>query len=105
MWRSVLKLQSRGTSSPHCDRDCHPPGDKTKEGCAPHRLTGSTANTHIRKPRRLQNLIQKINNLTSRTTAVLQWIRANNDIHENKVADQLPKEGSMKQKSLSETRG
>jgi len=53
----------------------------------------------------LQNLIQKINNLTSRTTAVLQWIRANNDIHENKVADQLPKEGSMKQKSLSETRG
>ena len=52
-WRSVLKLQSRSTSIPHCDRDCHPAGEKTKEGCAPHRLPICTAITCIRKSRRL----------------------------------------------------
>ena len=45
----------------------------------------------------LQNLIQSLNNLTSRTTALLQWIPAHTGIHENKVAN--------KQKCLSETRG
>jgi len=46
-WRSVLKLQSKSTSTPHCDRDCHPARDKTKEGCAPHRLLICTAPNEI----------------------------------------------------------
>ena len=52
-WRSVHKLQSRSTSTPRRDRDCHPAGDTTKEGCAPHRLPICTAITRIRKSRRL----------------------------------------------------
>ena len=28
-WRSVLKLQSRSTSTPHRNRDCQPDGDNT----------------------------------------------------------------------------
>ena len=52
-WRSVLKLQNSSTSTPHHDRDCHSAPDKTKEGCAPHRLSICTAITHIRKSRRL----------------------------------------------------
>ena len=55
--RSVLKLQRRST--PHCNRDCHPAGDKTKEGCAPHRLPINTEITGIRKPRRQH--LSKIN--------------------------------------------
>ena len=49
----------------------------------------------------LRNLIQILNSLTSRTTAVLQWIPAHTGIHGNKVADQLAKEGSMKQQPKS----
>ena len=60
--RCVLKLQSRSTSTPHCDRECHPAGDNTKEGCAPHRLPISTAITGIRKPRSLKTTsYEKIN--------------------------------------------
>ena len=44
----------------------------------------------------LHNLIQSLNNLTSRTTAVLQWIPAHTGIHGNKVAN--------KQKCLSNKR-
>ena len=35
----------------------------------------------------LRNLIQSLNSMTSRTTAVLQWIPAHTDIHGNEVAD------------------
>ena len=52
-WRYVLKLQSRSTGTPHRDRDCLPAEDKTKEGCAPHRLPICTAITRIRKSSRL----------------------------------------------------
>jgi len=45
----------------------------------------------------LRNVIQSLNSLTSRTTAVLQWIPAHTDIHGNEVAYQLAKEGSKKQ--------
>ena len=45
----------------------------------------------------LRTLIQILNNLTSRTTVVLQWISAHTDIHGNEVADQLAKEGCKKQ--------
>jgi len=51
----VLKLQSRNTNTPHCDIDCHLVGDKTNEGCAPHRLPMCTAITRIRKSRRLHH--------------------------------------------------
>ena len=46
-FRFNIKLQSRSTSTPYRDRDCHPVGDKTKEG--PHRLPICTAITRIRK--------------------------------------------------------
>ena len=49
----------------------------------------------------LRNLIQSLNSLTSRTTAVLQWIPAHTDIHGNEVADKLAKEGSKKQQLKS----
>jgi len=42
----------------------------------------------------LRNVIQSINSLTSRTTAVLQWIPAHTGIHGNEVAHQLAKEES-----------
>ena len=49
----------------------------------------------------LRNLIQSLNSLTSRTTAVLQWIPAHTGIYGNEVADQLAKEGSKKQQPKS----
>ena len=49
----------------------------------------------------LQNLIQSLNSLTSRTTAVLQWIPAHTSIRGNEVANQLAKEGSKKQQPKS----
>ena len=49
----------------------------------------------------LRNLIQSLNSLTSRTTAVLQWIPAHTGIHGHEVADQLAKEGSKKQQHKS----
>ena len=49
----------------------------------------------------LRNLIQSLNSMTSRTTAVLQWIPAHTGIHGNEVADQLAKEGSKKQQPKS----
>ena len=49
----------------------------------------------------LRKLIQSLNSLTSRTTAVLQWIPANTGINGNEVADQLAKEGSKKQQPKS----
>ena len=49
----------------------------------------------------LRNLIQSLNSLTSRTTAILQWIPAHTSIHGNQVADQLAKEGSKKQQPKS----
>ena len=49
----------------------------------------------------LQSLMQSLNSLTSRTTAVLQWIPAHTVIHGNEVADQLAKEGSKKQQPKS----
>ena len=52
-WRYVFKLQSRSTGTPRRGRDCHPAGDTTKEGCAPHRLPICTAITSIRNYRRL----------------------------------------------------
>mgnify|MGYP000031196869 CR=1 FL=1 len=102
-WRYVLKLQSRTTSTPHRDRDCQPAGDKTKEGCAPHRLPICTAITRIRKSRRLHltKFNTKLNSLASRTTAVLQWIPTHTGIHGNEVADQLAKEGIKRQQPKS----
>ena len=44
----------------------------------------------------LHNLVQGLNSLTSRTTAVLKWIPTHTGIHGNEVADQLAKEGSKK---------
>ena len=101
-WRYVLKLQSRNTSTPHRDRDCHPAGDKTKEGCAPHRPPICTA-LASGKPEdyTLRNVIQSLNSLTSRTTAVLQWIPAHTGIYGNEVVNQLAKEGSKKQQPKS----
>ena len=96
-WRSVLKLQSRSTSTPHRDRDCHPAGDKTKEGCAPHRLLLSVLQSLASgnpEGYTLRNLTQSLNSLTSRTTAVLQWIPAHTGRYGNEVTDQLAKEGS-----------
>ena len=49
----------------------------------------------------LRNLLQSLNILTSRTTAVLQWIPAHTGIHGNEVAYQLAKEGSKKQQPKS----
>ena len=49
----------------------------------------------------LRNLIKSLNSLTSRTTAILQWIPAHTSIHGNLVADQLAKEGSKKQQPKS----
>ena len=49
----------------------------------------------------LQNLIQSLNSLTSRPTAVLQWIPAHTGLHGNEVADQLEKERSKKQQPKS----
>ena len=49
----------------------------------------------------LRKLIQSLNRLTSRTTAVLQWIPAHTGIYGNEVADQLAKEGSKKQQPKS----
>jgi len=49
----------------------------------------------------LRNLIQRLNSLTSRTTAVLQWIPVHTGIHGNEVADQLTKEGIKKQQPKS----
>ena len=49
----------------------------------------------------LRNLLQSLNILTSRTTALLQWIPAHTGIHGNEVADQLAKEGSKKQQPKS----
>ena len=49
----------------------------------------------------LRNVIQRLNSLTSRTTAVLQWVPAHTGIHGNEVADQLAKEGSKKQQPKS----
>ena len=40
----------------------------------------------------LRNVIQSLNNPTSRITAVLQWIPSHTDKHGNEVADQLAKE-------------
>ena len=101
-WRSVLKLQSRSTSTPHCNRDCHPAGDKTKEGCSTHILPISTTLTSGNPPDNiLRKLIQSINSLKSRTTVVLQWIPAHTGIHGNEVADLLATEGSKKQQPKS----
>ena len=90
----MLKLQSRNTST-HRDRDCHPAGDKTKEGCAPHRLT-VLQSFASGKPEEytLRNLIQSLNSLTSRTTAVRQWIPVHTGIYGNE-------EGSKKQQPKS----
>ena len=49
----------------------------------------------------LQHLIQSLNSLTPRTTAVLQWMPAHTGIHGNAVVDQLAKEGSKKQQPKS----
>jgi len=49
----------------------------------------------------LRNLIQSLNSLTSRTTAVLQWIPVHTGLHGNEVADQLTKEGGKKQQPKS----
>jgi len=49
----------------------------------------------------LRKLKKSLNSLTSRTTAVLQWIPAHTGIHGNEVADQLAKEGSKKQQPRS----
>ena len=98
-WRSLLKLQSRSTSTPHRDRDCHPAGDKTKEGCAPHRLPICTSITRIRKSRRLH--LTKFKQPDIKNNSVLQWIPAHTGIHGNEVADQLAKEGSKKQQPKS----
>ena len=97
----MLKLQSRNTNT-HRDRDCHPAGNKTKEGCAPHRLTvlQSLASGNPEEYT-LRNLIQSLNSLTSRTTAVLQWIPVHTGLHGNEVADQLTKEGGKKQQPKS----
>ena len=48
----------------------------------------------------LRNVIQSLNSLTLRTTAVLQWIPAHTGIHGNEVADQLANEGSKKQQPI-----
>ena len=93
-WRSVLKLQSRSSSTPHHDRDCHPAGDKTKEGCALQDSLSVLQSLASENPEdyTLRNLIQRLNSMTSRTTAVLQWIPALTGIHGNEVANQLAKE-------------
>ena len=102
-WRYVLKIQSRSTSTPHSDRDCHSAGDKTKEGSAPHRLHICTEITRIRKSRR-QHLTKcntkfkwpdiKNNSRTSMDTCTYRhtW---------KEVSDQLTKEGSKKQQPKS----
>ena len=102
-WRSVLKLQSRSSSTPHHDRDCHPAGDKTKEGCALQDSLSVLQSLASENPEdyTLWNLIQRLNSMTSRTTAVLQWIPALTGIHGNEVANQLAKEWSKKQQPKS----
>ena len=49
----------------------------------------------------LRNVIQSLNSLTSRTTAVLHWIPAHTGIHSNELVDQPAKEESKKQQPKS----
>ena len=49
----------------------------------------------------LRKLIQSLNSLKSRTTAILQWVPAHTGIHGNEVADQLAKVGNKEQQPKS----
>ena len=115
-WRSVFKLQSRSTSTPHRDRDSHPAGDNTKEGCAPHILPICTTITRIRKSRRL-HLTKfntkfkqpdiKNNNRTSMDICTYRhtWKRSGWRKREARSSSQNPNLVTKKQKRSSVARG
>ena len=94
----MLKLQSRSTSTSHRDIDCHPVGDKTKEGCAPHRLPICTTITRIRKSRRLH--LTKFNTKFKQPD-IKNNSRTSMDTCTYRSGRSAAREGSKKQQSKS----
>ena len=102
-FRFNINLQSRSTSTPHRDRDCHPAEDQIRLCSSQTPISGlqSLPSGNLQEDYTLRNVIQSLNSLTSRTTAVLQWIPAHTGIYGNEVVNQLAKEGSKKQQPKS----